>query len=95
LVLLPLAVIVPMFLVPAMGVEEQARAPLGVVILMLVMIAALVAVPVLLAWRFANRARSHGDHRGRVPAIIASVVALAFLVLNGASWLTWLLEDTV
>jgi hypothetical protein len=95
LALLPLAVIVPMFLGPALGVEEQARAPFGVFILMLIAITALVALPVLLAWRFANRARNHGDHRARVPAVIASVVAVAFLAMNIVSWVIWLLQDTV
>lgn len=95
LALLPLAVIVPMFLAPALGVEEQTRAPFGVFILILVVLAALFSVPVLLAWRFANRARAHGDHRGRVPAVIASVVAVAFLAVNVVSWVIWLLQETV
>ncbi|KAB7746561.1 hypothetical protein GA707_03500 [Nostocoides sp. F2B08] len=95
LALLPFAVIVPMFLAPALGVEEQARAPFGVFVIVLVVLAALFAVPVLLAWWFANRARSHDDQRGRVPAIIASVVAGAFLAINVVSWVIWLLQDTL
>lgn len=93
--LLPLAFIVPMFLTPVPGVEEQARAPFGVFLIVLLVMAVLCAVPVLLAWRFATRARQHGDDRGTVPAILGSVAAGAVFALSVVSWLMWLLEDSV
>jgi hypothetical protein len=95
LALLPVALIVPMFLALALGVEDQTRAPFGVFVIVVLVLAALLAVPVLLAWRFANRARSHGDDRARVPAVIASVAAVAFLAMNVVSWVLWLIQDTV
>jgi hypothetical protein len=96
LALLPVALIVPMFLAaPALGVEDQTRAPFGVFVIVVLVLAALLAVPVLLAWRFKNRARSHGDDRARVPAVIASVAAVAFLAMNTVSWVLWLIQDTV
>lgn len=95
LALLPVALIVPMFLAPALGVEDQTRAPFGVFVIVVLVLAALLAVPVLLARRFANRARSHGDDRARVPALIASVAAVAFLAMNVVSWVLWLIQDTV
>jgi uncharacterized membrane-anchored protein len=95
LALLPVALIVPMFLAPALGVEDQTRAPFGVFVIVVLVLAAVLAVPVLLARRFANRARSHGDDRARVPALIASVAAVAFLAMNVVSWVLWLIQDTV
>ena len=99
LLLLPVAFILPFFLPlllgPTFGVEEQTRAPFGVFVIVLLVVATLFAVPVLLAWRFANRARGHGDSRGRVPAVIASVVAVAFLAQSVFSWVLWLVEDTI
>lgn len=99
LVLLPVAFILPFFLPlllgPTFEIEEQARAPFGVFVIVLLVMAALFAVPVLLAWRFANQARGHGDSRGKVPAVIASIVAAAVLAQSVFSWVLWLLQDTI
>ena len=53
-----------------------------VAVLVLAVAAAVFAVPVVLVWRFANRARSRGDDRGRVPAIVLTVLAVAFVGVN-------------
>ena len=95
LALLPVALIVPMFLTPALGVEDQTRAPFGVFVIVVLVLVALLAVPVLLARRFANRARNHADDRAKVPALIASVAAVAFLAMNVVTWVLWLIQDTV
>ena len=95
LALLPVALIVPMFLIPALGLEDQTRAPFGVFVIVVLVLAALLAVPVLLARRFATRARSHGDDRAKVPALIATIAAVAFLAMNVVSWVLWLIQDTV
>ena len=50
------------------------------------MAVALFAVPVVLAWRFADRARVRGDDRGRVPALVLTVVAAVFVAVNLIQW---------
>lgn len=77
-----LAIVVGGGIATAMGVEEGATAPVGVALLVLIVVVALFAVPTGLAWRFANRARSRGDDRGRVPAIVLTVIAVAFVGVN-------------
>jgi uncharacterized membrane protein len=94
LALLPVALVVSVFLAPTLGIEEQARAAFGDFVIVLLVLAAVFAVPVLLVWRFENLARRHGDNRARVPAVIVSVVAVAFLAINAGSWLVWLIADT-
>lgn len=77
----------------AMGVEEGGTAPLGVALLVLLVVVALFAVPTALAWRFANRARSRGDDRGRVPAIVLTVIAVAFVGVSLLSGVLTLFVD--
>lgn len=66
----------------AMSAEEGATPSVWVAALVLLLAAALFAVPTVLAWRFANRARARGDDRGRVPALVLTVVAVGFVGLN-------------
>ena len=70
----------------AFDVEEGGVAPPGVAVLVLVVSLVLFAVPTGLAWRFANRAHAKGDDRGRVPAIVLTVLVGAFLAQNVLSW---------
>lgn len=84
-----------MFLGPALGVEEQTRAPFGAFVVLVLAIVVLLAVPTLLARWFAGRARAHGDLRGRTPALLAALLAVAFLAVNVLSWLAWLVADTL
>ena len=58
----------------------------GTGVLLILMLVALFAVPIVLAWRFANRARAHGDGRGRVPALVLTVVAAVFVGVNLIQW---------
>ena len=69
-----------------LGVEDGEMASAGAGILLLLMVTALFAVPTLLAWRFANRARARGDDRGRVPALVLTVIAAAFVGVNLLQW---------
>lgn len=78
-----------------LGVEEGGTAPLGAGLLILLMVAALFAVPTLLAWRFANRARARGDDRGRVPALVLTVVAAAVVGVNLVQWVIGLVVEAV
>lgn len=77
------------------GVEEGEMAPAGVAILLILMVTALFAIPTVLAWRFANRARARGDDRGRVPAIVMTVFAVAFVGVNLLQWVLGLVVDAV
>jgi hypothetical protein len=77
-----LAFVVGEGIATAMSVEEGTTPPVWVAVLVLLAAVAVFAVPVALAWRFANRARSRGDDRGRVPAIVLSVLALVFVGVN-------------
>jgi heme/copper-type cytochrome/quinol oxidase subunit 3 len=70
-----------------LGVDDGEMASAGAGILLLLMAAALFAVPTMLAWRFANRARARGDDRGRVPALVLTVIAVAFVGVNLIQWL--------
>ena len=65
-----------------LGIEDGETASPGAGILVLLVMAALFAIPTLLAWRFANRARARGDDRGRVPALVLTVVAAVFVAVN-------------
>jgi uncharacterized membrane-anchored protein len=69
-----------------LGIEDGETASAGAGILVLLMVAALFAVPTVLAWRFANRARARGDDRGRVPALVLSVIAAVFVGVNLVQW---------
>jgi hypothetical protein len=71
----------------AMGVEEGATASAGVALVLILTVLVLPAVPTGLAWLFANRARDRGDPRGKVPAVVATVFAGAFVVVNIGQWL--------
>ena len=92
-VALVLAFVVGGSIAAAMGVEEGGTAPVGVALLVLLAVVALLAVPTALAWRFANRARSRGDDRGRVPAIVLTVIAVAFVGVNLLSGVLTLFVD--
>ena len=65
-----------------MGVEEGATPAVWVAVLVILLAVALFAVPTVLVWRFANRARALGDNRARVPAIVLTVLAVAFVGVN-------------
>lgn len=82
-------------LATALGVEDGEMAGAGAGILVLLMVAALFAVPTLLAWRFANRARARGDDRGRVPALVLTVIAAAVVGVNLVQWVIGLVVDAV
>jgi heme/copper-type cytochrome/quinol oxidase subunit 3 len=69
-----------------LGVEDGEMASAGTGILLLLMAATLFAVPTALAWRFAHKARARGDDRGRVPALVLSVIAAAFVGVNLIQW---------
>jgi hypothetical protein len=69
-----------------LGVDDGEMASAGAGILLLLMAAALFAVPTMLAWRFANRARARGDDRGRVPALVLTVIAATFVGVNLIQW---------
>ena len=66
----------------AMNVEEGATPSVWVAILVLLVAAAVFALPAVLAWWFAHRARSRGDDRGKLPAIVTTVLAVAFVGVN-------------
>lgn len=70
-----------------MGVDEGATASTGVALLVILTMLVLFAIPTGLAWLFANRARDRGDIRGRVPAIVVTVFAAAFVFVNLMQWL--------
>lgn len=78
-----------------LGVEDGEMASAGAGILLLLMVTALFAVPTLLAWRFANRARAQGDDRGRVPALVLTVLAAAFVGVNLVQWVIGLVVNAV
>ncbi len=82
-----LAFVVGEGIATVMSVEEGSTPPVGVAVLVLLMAVALFGVPTALVWRFANRARARGDDRGRVPAIVLTVIAVGFVGLNLLSWL--------
>lgn len=69
-----------------LGIEDGEMASAGTGVLLILMLVALFAVPVVLAWRFANRARARGDDRGRVPALVLSVIAAVFVGVNLVQW---------
>ena len=92
-VALVLAFVVGGAIATAMSVEEGATPPVWVAVLVLLVAVALFAVPTALAWRFANRARSRGDDRGRVPAIVLTVIAVAFVGVNLLSGVLALFVD--
>lgn len=81
-----LAFVLGYALAGVLGVEEGEMASGGDGVLVLLMVTALFAVPTLLAWRFANRARAQGDDRGRVPAIVLTVIAATFVGVNLVEW---------
>lgn len=66
----------------AMSVEDGATPSALVAVLVLLVAIAVFALPAVLAWWFANRARARGDDRGRVPAIVTTVLAVAFVGVN-------------
>ena len=77
-----LAFVVGEGIASVMSVEEGATPSVWVAALVLLLAVALFAVPTVLAWWFANRARARGDDRGRVPAIVLTVLAVAFVGVN-------------
>lgn len=77
-----LAFVVGEGIASVMSVEEGTTPPVWVAALVLMLAMALFAAPTVLAWRFANRARARGDDRGRVPAIVLTVIAVAFVGVN-------------
>jgi high-affinity Fe2+/Pb2+ permease len=76
-----------------LGIEDGEMASAGAGVLMILMVAALFAVPTVLAWRFANRARARGDDRGRVPALVLTGISAAFVGVNLVQWLLGLVLD--
>ena len=79
----------------AMGVEEGGMASAGVAVLVLLMTVVLFGVPTVLAWRFANRARALGDTRGRVPAVVVTVFAVAVVGVNLLTWVAGLVTEAI
>lgn len=69
-----------------LGIEDGEMASAGTGVLLILALVALFAVPVVLAWRFANRARVRGDDRGRVPALVLTVIAAVFVGVNLIQW---------
>ena len=69
-----------------LGIEDGEMASAGTGILLILMLVALLAVPTVLAWRFANRARARGDDRGRVPARVLTGIAAVFVGVNLIQW---------
>jgi high-affinity Fe2+/Pb2+ permease len=80
-------------LAAVLGMEEGETAPVGAGVLLLLMVSALFAMPTVLAWRFANRARARGDDRGRVPALVLTAISAAFVGVNLIQWLVSILLD--
>ena len=80
-------------LASALGHAGVAAAPWWLALTVLVVAVALLAVPALLAVRFARRAHAAGDDRARVPAVVLVVGTLAFGVVNLASWVLVVLVD--
>ena len=68
------------------GVTDGATASPGTAGLVLTLAAMLLAAPTALAWRFARRAMARGDRRGRLPALITTVLAVGFVAMNLLSW---------
>lgn len=66
----------------ALGVEEGATPSVWIAVLVLLVAIAVFALPAVLAWWFAHRARSRGDDRGKLPAIVTTVLAVAFVGVN-------------
>ena len=80
-------------LATALGYDGVGAAPWWMALAVLGVAGALLAVPALLAVRFARRAQAAGDDRARVPAIILVVGTLAFLALNVVSWVLMVLTE--
>ncbi|HET6967900.1 MAG TPA: hypothetical protein VFI44_06465, partial [Ornithinibacter sp.] len=78
-------------LAAALGHDGVGAAPWWMALTVLLVAGALLAVPTLLAVRFARRARAAGDDRARVPAVILVVGTLAFVAVNLVSWVLMVL----
>lgn len=88
-----LAFVVGEGLSTALGYDGVGAAPWWMALAVLGVAAALLAVPALLAVRFARRAQAAGDDRARVPALILVVGTLAFLAMNVVSWVLMVLTE--
>ena len=80
-------------LASALGYDGVGAAPGWMALTVLLGAAAVLAVPALLAVRFARRARAAGDDRARVPATILVVGTLAFVAVNLVSWVLMVLTE--
>ena len=89
-VIFVLAFVLGYGLAALLGVDDGETASAGAGILVLLMVAALFAVPTGLAWWFAHRARARGDDRGRVPALVLTVIAAVFVAVNLVQWVLML-----
>ena len=71
-------------LISAMGYESGAGepVPLGPALLVGLPVILVVALPAYLAYHYGMRARSEGDRRGMLPALIAAMGGGLFLVAN-------------
>lgn len=62
--------------------EQDSQPPLWAILLATVPALLVFCVPALVSTWFARRAAAHGDRRGWVPAILLSLIALAFIAMN-------------
>ena len=70
----------------ALDADTGAAPPFGIGVLVVGAALAVFALPAVLAWWFAHRAKVRGDTRGRVPAIVLTVLLGAFAAQNLLAW---------
>ena len=77
----------------ALDADTGAAPPLGVGVVVVGAALAVLAIPAVLAWWFAHRAKVRGDTRGRVPAVVLSVLLAAFVAQNLLAWVAGLIVE--
>ena len=70
----------------ALDADTGAAPPFGAGVLVVGAALAVFTLPAVLAWWFAHRAKVRGDTRGRVPAIVLTVLVAAFAAQNLLAW---------
>jgi hypothetical protein len=70
----------------ALDADTGTAPPFGVGVLVVGAALIVFAIPAVLAWWFARRAKVRGDTRGRVPAIVLTVLVIAFAAQNLLAW---------